>query len=484
MTAPTPTLEGMPLQIIALIAGHSDRTVTIWRMMATSRKIRAGAEPALRPMLVEEEIVIRPIPDVWDPMHRCIDDPEDHEWRELLRVRSKRFKDHYRAYPPSAALLSRLIVEVRDDQDQAGWEHIRRFAGQLTSLDIHFRDRQWEAHLEERYEGVILRAEHIRRTANTSDVWNRVFDFGVLQLPLVTHLTLACSARITDHFALLAKSTPNLVDLTLACHFGSWGFEYTPFDYESQGISMPQTIRRLAVHGDDDSVFHTLANILPLAPGITALVVHLSTDVIPDELELILVTMAAHTPLESLALYGQPSGIITAVLRHVQDEWDDPSEVTFPHLRTLVLGQQYYRAESEDVVPGDPLLMHEDSNRPNLPALERLSFVDRHIHHPRSYYSPSPPPRYGPFYTYQPEALRDLAVRYPTLRMVQWVMGYPVDPFDFNSPSIDPGGLLKCRVTWAEGQEPPLPPDVEEQDHQHSGCYEGEESPWLLVGGE
>lgn len=231
------------------------------------------------------------------------------------------------------------------------WAHIVRFAPQLESLTVYFQDRMYTLNETARYDSQdqhavqAVWADIIGRSANTKDVWNQVFDYGAVQLPLLTQLTLSCTARLSDHFALFSRSLPSLTEITLACHFSADKYDYWPVQYDAHGIQLP-SLRKVTVHGDDKTVYDVLSNVLPVAPQVRSLVCHVTSVDVGGSFVDFGHCIAIHTPLENLAIYsphvfnivGQIGGI-----DGIRDLW--------ANIRTLVLNQTAHWINDRSLYP-------------------------------------------------------------------------------------------------------------------------------------
>jgi hypothetical protein len=266
---------------------------------------------------------------------------------------------------------------VRDDEDEAGWKILRRFAPQLEEVTIHMFDRLWvldnltssNPNLKDPENRGDVYDEHI----NTPDVWRRVFDFGRIIFPNLTKLELRCTARVSDHLLRFSPSIPNLESLELDCHFNSRDFGHQTFDY-MQVAHVPSfpKLRHLNIDGNEETVTDILENVLPLAPGVKHLVIQLddfeSDGILCQHFQRIVEL----EELSSLAIYGQNSERSMNVLRAMQDQGGELKgsvlRVFLPSLEILVLERKYW-SDSYGKSCFYPLLGQVSLDQQNIPSI-------------------------------------------------------------------------------------------------------------------
>lgn len=271
--------------------------------------------------------------------------------RQSLRDVCAKFEAHLAAYSPSSESLRDLTIELRDDDDSAGWPILKRFAPQLRRLEVHMLDRMWlEAHAyDDRYHNANPSSAPVKRkSANTSDVWYRVLDYNTIVFNQLVSLNLAATSRVLDHLAALSRSVPNLLDLTLSSHCYE---EIASFNYRSSGINPDSDndgafakLRMLSVTGNS-SLLHAVEQILTSALSLAQLFIHQSGRPVRDSPDLLpsLIGMFglhsgdASSPT-SFAMIGTRT---TAFLHELQQHLNlDGTFDYFSNLRDLYLGQE------------------------------------------------------------------------------------------------------------------------------------------------
>lgn len=181
--------------------------------------------------------------------------------RVALRNVSTKFESHLISYPASSSLIRDITIELRDDDDTSNWPILKRLAPQLERLEVHLMDRLWIEGLNiDEYE----LADNPNRTvsrisANSADVWRRVFDYSSVQFSNLTSITLITTSRIMEHLDGLKRCVPKIIDLTLVSHKCSEldDFVYTPnglnTDYDNDSSFFD--LKALTLSGDSNLCF-------------------------------------------------------------------------------------------------------------------------------------------------------------------------------------------------------------------------------------
>lgn len=180
-------------------------------------------------------------------------------------------------------------------------------------------------------------------SADGLDVWIRSLSGFKLEFPKLHTLTIAATARVTDHLCMLAPSVPNLRSLTLICHFDSEDYGCTALAWDEPGICLFNKLSRLMIHGSAATVHAALSEVLPEAPNLEDLFIQLSDYADDEYLELHLDHIMDLHRLRGLAIFGQSAFDYMRVMRLMQDKGRKP----LSNLDTLILEKKKFTEYDE-----------------------------------------------------------------------------------------------------------------------------------------
>ncbi|KAI9639508.1 uncharacterized protein MKK02DRAFT_39814 [Dioszegia hungarica] len=426
--------------------------LSISRMMATNRALRARWKLAWEPYL-EEEIVVpkgyRSFPaDIFTPIHRNIARYDCSRWHKLRRV-SESFQRHLDLFPP-VGHMRKLVVELQADCE-AGWGILKRV--RCPELQLNIVDELFVIATKGETEDIRLYREAYAERRPSIALWPRKFAPWGPGSPFsaVTHLALQISSNAGDHLVgILAFPMPQLVSLTVAQH---WAAGYLP-EYRDLVVDRVAPfpllvgLEYLAVCGDDFSAAQILDILGGRVPHLRGLLIHLSGRVqeddysfdeeLPSPVDKVLGILDRRYRMLGVAVYGIAAASMLSWL-DTRQEYGYPVG-TLERTPHLILDQSSIRTLPDREIASGSFSWDLDS-LPELRFIETLTLVDLRLDIQELQ-------RRGAETALakicSEGELRGLFVEWPKLRTVQWTNSYAVNPFgrDPNARERD----LRCCI--------------------------------------
>ncbi|KAI9634460.1 uncharacterized protein MKK02DRAFT_37991 [Dioszegia hungarica] len=459
----------LPAELIGRFAALSGDEKTVRVMMGTCRRWREAAEAALRPHLASKTVVVEP------PMMksrftsiRALDDKAAKTRLSQLDQTSQRFERHLKAYPPSSEHLRKLTIEVNDQTVDITWRQLDRLMNQLEELNVHVFDGSWSDMDVCDHDDI-----DTENPGDGGDLWDCEKSLGGGYWPCnygtsvpnaLRKLSLSATSRVFQHLQSLSEYISELRELSLGTH---WSDDDVHATWTGPGTYIPSMphLTRFTLVGGWQTIRDAVA-ILPRFPALRELIIYFPGYTFPGQRAkykttwpaVIARSLSYYYTATNLALYGPLAAYILTSVQEIQQT---------PKFQQALCSVTMLSLEAE-VAQGmthcypllDTTWLHKN---PSLPALQHITFVlPSAKHQNRLAVGPDDTPSgevEAPSHISQ-RRLRALFKRYDTLRQIQWVVGYPDDPFSARVPDVQlqPGVALSVDrpEIGADGKEEPL----------------------------
>lgn len=375
------------------------------------------------------------------------------------------FKRLLKQYPGAAQGLRQLSVEVTNFSrgEKCGWKVIERYAEQLEELEVIVYDDLWCDGVTDQYEDSTLKnSAYNLENDKIAEVYPGI-DSETMDFTNLTHLTLAVTARILDHLLNFAHGLPALIELRLGCHFRP-DAEFDDVSPDLFANSMEDSgaefssLERLSIGGSDQTASDVLETLLEYTPRLAHITLGISKSRTIREMMRLLKIVSECKTLRGFAFYG---AFVSKMVRCWAGNHGDGHPIRgFDGLEVLALEairETYFQYVSEilnSVSPAFPdfqssgllsntrLIILSHSDRPVLPSITRISWMDSDERTPFSAFSPTSrqdrqtkrkSDGRHPFTRHAEEqqvGIDDLFNHYPSLSRLEWIEKYPSNPFD------------------------------------------------------